>query len=142
MQYMTVLSLILVLVVIPALIGYCLYVEVLAEGGSPSSFAVWRHSLHDIVHRGLEPGDFLIYRKTKVSARPGPRARNVQPSEKGDDYYYEVDKYWTLADVLSDGRLVAITRTGKRVFLTPQDEKLRKARLMERFLYRRRFPSV
>jgi hypothetical protein len=141
MQYlhsMTILLLLFVLVLIPAAIGYCLYIEILSGDVHPSAFAIWRH----LSHTGLAPGDFLIYTKSKVSHRPGPRARNVHPSEKGDDYYYEVDKYWTVADVLEDGRLVAKTRTGKQVFLTPEDEKLRKARLIERLLFRRRFPAL
>jgi len=98
--------------------------------------------LHRFSRGRMEPGDFLIYRKSKASPRPGPRARNVEASEHGDDYYYEVDKFWTLADVLQDGRLVALTRTGKRVYLRQEDERLRKAGLLERVRYRGRFPSV
>ena len=135
---MTVISLILMLVVLPALIGYCLYAESMGEGFDSSGF--WRGILHRFLRGELEPGDFLIYRKTKVSPRPGPRARNVQASENGDDYYYEVDKFWTVSEVLEDGRLVAVTRTGKQVCLTPEDEKLRKAGFFERLRYRRRFP--
>ena len=47
-----------------------------------------------------------------------------------------------LADVREDGHLVAVTRTGKRVELSREDENLRKARLLERVVYRRRFPIV
>jgi hypothetical protein len=135
---MTVLSLIFVLVVIPAGIGYCLYTEYLADEWGFSL----RQYLHRLFHGNIEPGDHLIYRKSKASPRPGPRARNVHASEKGDDYYYEVDKYWTAADVLDDGRVVAVTRTGKQVYLTPADENLRKPGWIERLRYRRRFPSV
>jgi len=139
---MTIISLILLLVVLPAVIGYCLYSEWLTGemDSSPSNF--WHRHLPALFRGHLEPGDFLIYRKSKASPRPGPRARNVQASEKGDDYYYEVDKFWTVADVLDDGRLVAVTRTGKRVYLTPQDERLRKPGFLERMRFRRRFPSV
>jgi hypothetical protein len=139
---MTVLSLIFILVLIPAAIGFFLYMEVLEGSGNGSSVGIGNLNLRNFFHKGWEPGDFLIYRKAKVSNHPGPRARNVQPSDKGDDYYYEVDKYWSLADVLEDGRLVAVTRRGKQVYLTPEDEKLRKARLLERLIHRRRFPSV
>ena len=139
---MTILSLIFVLVVIPAVIGYCLYAEYLEVDMSPSLLAFWRQNLRQFFHGNLEPGDFLVYRKSKVSPRPGPSARNVQASEKGDDYYYDVDKYWTVANVLDDGRLVAKTRTGKQVYLTPEDENLRKAGWLERLRYRRRFPSI
>jgi len=139
---MTVLSLILILVVIPAVIGYCLYTEYLTE--DVGLFGnLFRHVyLRGLFRDQLEPGDFLVYRKSKASPHPGPRARNVQASEKGDDYYYEVDKFWTVSDVLEDGRLVAVTRTGKRVYLTPEDERLRKAGLLDLMRYRRRFPMV
>jgi len=139
---MTALSLILILVVVPAAIGYCLYAEFAGGGMHPSVPAFWRENLQRLFHGDLEPGDFLIYRKSKVSPHPGPRARNVHAAERGDDYYYEVDKYWTVADVLDDGRLVAVTRTGKQVYLAPEDENLRKAGWLERFRHRRRFPSV
>jgi hypothetical protein len=137
---MTVLSVIFLLVILPAVIGYCLYMEGFGVDLSPNRS--WRHILRNLWHNGLEPGDFLIYRKSKVSSRPGPRARNVQASERGDDYYYEVDKYWTVADVREDGELIAMTRTGKHVHLRPQDQHLRKAGLIERVLHRSRFPSL
>ncbi len=139
---MTIICLILLLVVFPAVIGYCLYAELLTGAlDSPDPHHVSR-GLRSLFRGELEPGDFLIYRKSKASPRPGPRARNVQAAENGDDYYYEVDKFWTLADVLDDGRLVARTRTGKQVYLTPEDERLRKAGILERMRFRRRFPSV
>ena len=139
---MTVLALIMILVVLPAVIGYCLYTEYAGDDLSSSTVTFWRGHLFRFMRNELEPGDFLIYRKSKVSPRPGPRARNVQAAENGDDYYYEVDKFWTVADVLDDGRLVAVTRTGKQVYLTPNDENLRKPGLLERMRYRRRFPTV
>jgi hypothetical protein len=139
---MTVLSLIVALVVIPAVIGYCLYMEGLEDGWNPAVLSLRRNNWRNLFNMGFQPGDFLVYRKAKVSTRPGPRARNVQPTDNGDDYYYEVDKYWRLADVQEDGHLVAVTRTGKRVELSREDENLRKARLLERIVYRRRFPAV
>jgi hypothetical protein len=139
---MTVITLLLLLVALPAFIGYCVYTEYLPEQMNTSTISILRGYVQRLFGGGLEPGDFLIYRKSKVSPRPGPRARNVQASEKGDDYYYEVDKFWTVSDVLEDGRVVAVTRTGKRVYLTPEDERLRKAGLLARLRYRRRFPSA
>jgi len=134
---MTILLLILVLVVIPAAIGYAFYVE----DFGPATASWWLGSLSRVFHAGIAAGDLLIYRKPKVSPRPGPRARNIKRTENGDNYYYEVDKFWTVADVLDDDRLLAVTRTGKQVYLSPEDERLRKARLLERVRYRRRFPA-
>jgi len=139
---MTVLTLIFVLVVLPALVGYCFYLEGFWIDFDPASPHSYRRAIHNLMHSGFEPGDFLIYRKPKASPRPGPRARNVHASEKGDDYYYEVEKYWTVADVQEDGKLIAVTRTGKQVQLQPEDEHLRKAGLLERVLHRNRFPSI
>jgi hypothetical protein len=139
---MTVISLILILVVFPAVIGYWLYTEHLTGQLTSLAANFLRGGLHRFFAGELEPGDMLIYRKPKVSPRPGPRARNVHAAEHGEDYYYEVDKYWTVSDVLDDGRLVAVTRTGKRLFLTPKDERLRKAGWLERVRFGRRFPSV
>lgn len=136
---MTVISVIFLLVVLPAVIGYCLYMEGFGVDLSPGRS--WRTVIRSLYRHGIEPGDFLIYRKSKVSQRPGPRARNVQASERGDDYYYEVDKYWTVADVRDD-ELIAVTRTGKQVHLQPQDEHLRKAGLLDRVLHHSRFPSL
>src|SRR5271154_5379323 len=67
----------------------------------------------------LEPGDPVIYRVNKASPHPGARARNVWASDKGDEYLYEVDKFWAIGDVLTDGRLVAVTRTGKTHYIDP-----------------------
>jgi len=142
LQFMTVITLILMLVIVPAGIGYFLYAEYLGDGLSLLTPDFWHGLLHRFLRGELEPGDFLIYRKPKVSSRLGPRAQHIHAAENGDDYHYEVDKFWTVSDVLNDGRLVAVTRTGKRVYLTPKDERLRKAGLMARILHRRRFPSL
>ena len=135
---MTVILLILILVVITAVVGYALYLE----DFGPSTASWYLGNLSHVFHAGIAPGDPLIYRKPKVSPNPGPRALNIQPLENGEDYHYEVEKFWTVADVLDDGRLLAVTRTGKEVYLSPEDERLRKARLIERLRYRRRFPAV
>jgi len=118
---MVVLLLLCLLVIMPAVAGVAVFIL--------SSAA------------GFQIGDSLVYRKQKVSPHPGLRARNVSAAEHGDDYYYEVDKYWTLVDVLDDGRLAAVTRTGKIHVLQPTDPNLRKAKLIEQLRYRDRFPQ-
>ena len=132
------LLLIFIAVIVAAAAACAFYVKEFDE----STASWWLGSLSRVFHSGIVPGDPLIYRKPKVSPRPGPRARNVQPSESGEDYYYEVDKFWTAANVQDDGRLVAVTRTGKKVYLSPEDERLRKARLIERLRYKERFPAM
>ena len=88
------------------------------------------------------PGDWVIYRKTKYSTHPGPRAQNVSPARGGDKYAYTVDKFWVISQVLEDGRLVLQTRRGKEHIFDADDHDLHPARWWERWLYRRRFSAV
>jgi hypothetical protein len=90
----------------------------------------------------LKVGDRIVYNKTKSSSHPGNRAREVFPCITGDNYTYVVEKYWVVADVLEDGRLVAKTRTGKFHFLNPSDLNLRKAGLVEKMRHHDRFPEL
>ena len=87
-------------------------------------------------------GEFVVYRATKQSTRPGPRAVNVSPSMHGDHYTYTVDKFWTVADRLRQGRVVARTRRGKTRILNENDPNLRRARWWERWLLKDRFPAL
>lgn len=89
----------------------------------------------------LHPGDAVIYRVTKHSPCPGPRARQVSPSPHGDDYTYQVDKFWLVDRVLEDGRLVIRTRRGKTRVIRPDDVNLRPASWWELLLYRNYFPA-
>jgi hypothetical protein len=91
---------------------------------------------------GFQTGDWVVYRKTKHSPLPGPRADNVMPAQHGDDYTYTVDKYWVVEGVNNDGTLRLRTRRGKRHSIRTSDPSLRKARWWERFLYRSRFESI
>ena len=120
--------LIIMMVAVPILLGYLLY-------------RIWPVRSEDR-RSVLEVGDPIIYRVQKVSPHPGLRARSVHPAQRGDTYCYMVDKFWTVGDVLRDGRIVAVTRTNKRRFLRPDDRNLRRAGLVERLRFRRRFPQL
>ena len=87
-------------------------------------------------------GDWVIYRLTKHSNRPGPRAKDVRPHATGDSYGYVVDKFWIVADVEEEGRLLLRTRTGKERIVDADDSNLRAPRIWERIIYRSRFPSI
>ncbi len=87
-------------------------------------------------------GDQLIFRQSKNSPHPSPRARKVRPSSKGDDYSYVVDKFWIVAETLPSGEIVAQTRRGKRRVLSADDPNLRRANWLERIIYRNRFPRL
>lgn len=90
----------------------------------------------------FRPGDLVVYRKTKHSTQPGPRAENIQPAANGDTYSYTVDKFWMVDDVLEDGTIVATTRRGKKNFLQPDNPMLKRANLIQRILYRARFAGL
>ena len=90
----------------------------------------------------LKPGDPVIFRACKTSIHPGPRAQDVHPAEHGDYYSYQVDKYWAVSEVHSDGSVKLVTRRGKHHIVAADDPRLRAARWWERWLYRDRFPTV
>jgi hypothetical protein len=89
-----------------------------------------------------EVGDFVIYHKPKSSPTPGPRAKNVQPAEHGDNYSYIVDKFWVISRILDEETIEARTRTGKAHRIKVDDPLLRKANLKEKLLLKERFPDL
>lgn len=87
-------------------------------------------------------GDPVIFRTTKYSTHPGPRARRVMPSPHGEFYTYQVDKFWLVVGSLDDGHVVVQTRRGKQHTLPADAEDLRAPSWWERLLYRRHFPKL
>lgn len=89
----------------------------------------------------FKPGDPVIYRMTKHSQCPGPRAKSVSPSPNGDEYKYLVDKFWIVDRILEDGKLVLRTRRGKTRVISKDDFNLRPPTWWEALLYRNHFPT-
>jgi len=83
-------------------------------------------------------GDKVVYRKRKFGTKPGPRAKNVTPSVRGDDYSYQVEKFWKIVD-FKNNELVLETRTGKRHVVSCMDKNLRKAGWFTRWWYKKKF---
>jgi hypothetical protein len=86
-------------------------------------------------------GDLVIYTVTKQSAHPGPRAREIHPSQLGEDYSYLVDKFWMVAELRSNEEIVIVTRRGKTRQVSVNDPLLRKANWWQRLRHRNRFPN-
>jgi len=86
-------------------------------------------------------GDWVVYRKQKSSTSPGPRAKGVYPSPKGELYHYVVDKYWVVQSIREDGTLELRPRQGKVHLIDPSDFRLRRAAWWERLLLARKFPT-
>jgi hypothetical protein len=91
---------------------------------------------------GIQLGDWVIYRKTKFSTHPGPRAQNVLPAEHGDEYAYTVDKFWVVADVRQGGTLLLKTRRGKSHVVSQSDPNLHRANWWQKWRHRRRFEAI
>jgi hypothetical protein len=77
-------------------------------------------------------GDCVVYRKIKRKSRPARRARNVQPSPKGETYAYEIDKYCRVLEVDREGNVVLLTRRSGPLTVAASDPNLRKAKWWER----------
>jgi hypothetical protein len=92
--------------------------------------------------RTFVPGDWVVFRKTKFSEHPGPRAENVKAAPFGESYSYTVDKYWVVHEVRTDGSLLLRTRRGKEHVVSVDDPRLRRANLFQRLFYRSRFSAV
>jgi len=90
----------------------------------------------------FKAGDFVVYRKRKYSIHPSPHAKGVFPAPSGDYYSYSVDKFWIVVTVQADHQIVVCTRRGKQLTVPADDPALRRAHWWERFLFRKRFPTV
>ena len=95
-----------------------------------------------IVTPVLGVGAPIVYQRQEISTRPRSDALNVQPAERGEFYYCTLVNYLRVTHVLDDGRIIAITPDNRRYCFWPNDSQLRKPRLTERFIYRRRFPHL
>lgn len=88
-----------------------------------------------------QPGDRVVYKSTKHSAHPGPKAEAVEPERHGEGYSYNVRKYWRVLGVKADGTLTVVTRRGKQRDISASDPCLRPARWWERIFLASRFPA-
>ncbi len=85
-------------------------------------------------------GDKVVYTRDKYSSQPGPWAKNISADRKGEHYRYQVEKFWVVSRILSDGLLEVRTRRGKLHLVEARDLRLRHATLFERLFKSRSFP--
>jgi hypothetical protein len=90
--------------------------------------------------RRLSPGEPVIYRKSKCTTHPGPRAIRITPAPRGEDYAYEVDKFWIVGEEPDEDTVLLVTRRGKVHVVRRDDPNLRRPSLWERWRYAARFP--
>jgi hypothetical protein len=98
--------------------------------------------LEILMRPAYAPGDWVIYRKSKHSTAPGPRAQGVQACPKGEKYSYVVDKFWIVEAILPGDKLLLRTRRGKVHQISAHDLNLRHANWLQRLFYRARFREV
>jgi hypothetical protein len=94
-----------------------------------------------MIRREYKPGEPVVYRVTKCTPHPGPRAEDIHPAPRGENYTYQVDKFWVVEEVLPGGKLRLRTRQGKEHEIDAHDPRLHHATWWERLLYRQRFPK-
>lgn len=87
-------------------------------------------------------GQTVVYRKAKTSTSPGMRAINVRPASSGENYRYEVEKYWVVSSIIDADRIELQTRSGKCHIVSCGDDRLRHASVVERFFMSDRFPKI
>lgn len=126
---MAILSLLVVLVVVPALVGSLFGRGYLQFG---------RHPLPGKFRAGAP----IVYRVLETSTCPSRDAVEVHPAEHGDLYYCVTNNYWRVEEVLEDGRIVARTPLMEHHYLRRDDPNLRKAGFIERRRYAARFPQL
>jgi hypothetical protein len=121
--------LLVILVALPALVGTL-------AGWGYLSFG--RH----IFPRRFRAGAPIVYRMVETSTCPASEARDIHPAERGELYYYLINKYWRVEEVRQDGWIVALTPLMEHHYLRRDDPNLRKANLLERLRYAARFPYL
>lgn len=85
-------------------------------------------------------GDKLIYHKPKHSSNPSLNAKDLKPSEHGEEYDYTIKKYWIFLQEV-DGYCTCLTPTFKLNYIKVTDVHLRKANIFEQIFFKRRFPD-
>lgn len=85
-------------------------------------------------------GDHVVFSMPKHTNHPGPRAKHIEPENRGEEYSYSVDKYWIVDEVPDRDHVIAKTRRGKRHRLHIEDPRLRRARWWEKIVQSGRYP--
>ena len=91
-----------------------LLVVLSAAGAWFSETPFWQHVSFKPAFRIGAP---VVYRQQEVSTCPAADARDVHPAERGEYYYYTVINYLRVAEVMADGRIIAVARNNKRPLL-------------------------
>lgn len=87
----------------------------------------------------LQKGQLVIYRKKKHTTHPSGKAKNIQPTQRGEYYDYTVDKYWVVFEVTRNC-IYCKTKNDKIVMVESGDPSLIKANLFYRIFKRYLFP--
>lgn len=83
----------------------------------------------------------VVYLYDRSSSHPDPTGKNVFASKKGEQYQYQVEKYWVVTRILDDDVVEAISRSGTVHEIDCHDPRLRKATWWERIFKSNAFPQ-
>lgn len=86
-------------------------------------------------------GEKVVFKSTRYSVCPSPRAKNIIAAPNGEAYEYEVDKYWIVIEADQPDSVLLQTRTGTTHRLASDDVRLRKATWWERIIHHHWFPQ-
>ena len=95
-----------------------------------------------VMRNRIHVGDPVIFTVSKITSHPGPRAKHIHPARAGETYSYQVEKFWTVAEIRSDGLLLLVTRRGKQHLVQSNDFRLRPVKWWEKWIYQNRFPAL
>lgn len=77
-------------------------------------------------------GDKVVYVQDQYSSHPGPLAKNVLATIKGELYQYQTEQYWIVQRVLPNGLLEVRTDEQQLRLVAASDAHLRPATLREK----------
>lgn len=83
----------------------------------------------------------VVYLYDHSSSHPDPAGKNVFASKKGEQYQFQVEKYWVITRILDDDRVEATSRSGTVHEIDRHDPRLRKATWWERIFKSKAFPE-
>jgi hypothetical protein len=92
---MTVLLLLALLIFLPAAVALLPETSLLPRAATRPGFSI---------------GAPIVYRQQAVSTRPTADGHDIRPAERGEYYYYSIINYLRVAEVLGDGRIIAVAR--------------------------------
>ncbi|MEM7473833.1 MAG: hypothetical protein AAF483_02515 [Planctomycetota bacterium] len=82
----------------------------------------------------------VVYLHDRYSNQPPPKSKNVFATKKGEQYLFQVEKYWIISRILASNQIEARNRNGSTYVIDCDDPRLRKATWWELLFKSNAFP--